>query len=106
MDLLRFFNIDINHQRQLIVWLSGFFGLLLGIISLFLIELRRGIESWLHLVIVLVAMAMFVLICNAAGNWLLKKKYSESGPNAKIWLFIITGMVLLFISAIGLAVII
>jgi len=106
MDYLRYFNLNIDQQRQLIIWLSGVFGLLLGIISLFLIELRRGIDSWFQLVIILFGVGIFVMLCNAVVEWLFRRWGGETGLGSKFWFSVVVGFLILSITAVGLAVLI
>jgi len=103
---MRYFNLNLEQQRQLVVWLSGVFGLLLGIISLFIIELRSGIESWFQLVLILFVVGIFVILCNAVVEWLFRKRQGTVGLGSRFWLSVAVGFLVLSVTAIGLAVLI
>ncbi len=101
MDFFKNMNLTIEQQRQLIVWLSGVYGLLVGIISMFFIELRIGIDTWLHLAVILTGVAVFVLMCNAVVKWYIHKKQDMLG--SVFWTLVIFGIIFLVIIASALA---
>ncbi|GEM_PF-1579890 len=106
MDFFKNINLSIEQKQQVLVWLSGLYGLLLGIISLFFIELRLGISSWLQLIFILVVVAGFVLICNAVVKWILYRKKDQTDVTGQFWITIVGGLILLLLIALGLGYII
>ncbi len=104
MDFFKNISLTIDQQRQIIVWLSGVYGLLLGIISLFFIELRIGIDTWFHLVLILIGVALFVIVCNAVVKWYINKKQEKLG--SVFWTSVIFGILFLVTAAFILAFII
>lgn len=106
MEFFKNINLSIEQKQQVLVWLSGLYGLLLGIISLFFIELRLGISSWLQLILILVVVAGFVLICNAVVKWILYNKKDKTDVTGQFWITIVGGLILLLLIALGLGYII
>jgi len=106
MEFFKNVNLSIEQKQQVLVWLSGLYGLLLGIISLFFIELRLGISSWLQLIFILMVVAGFVLICNAVVKWMLHRKKYKTEVTGRFWSTIVGGLILLLLIALGLGYII
>jgi uncharacterized membrane protein len=106
MDFFKNINLSDEQKQHLIVWLSGVYGLFLGIISMFFIELRLGISSWLQLTFILVVVAGFVLMCNAVVKWILYRKKGKTDITAHFWLTIVGGLILLLLTALVLGYII
>lgn len=102
MEFFKNINLSGEQKQQVIVWLSGLYGLLLGIISLFFIELRLGISSWFQLIFILVVVAGFVLICNAVVKWILYRKNYKIEVTGQFWLTVVGGLILLLLTALGL----
>lgn len=106
MEYFKNFNLSIGQQRQIIVWLSGLYGLLLGIISMFLVELRLGIESWFQLLVILLLVPAFVFVCNTIVIRILHKKPHDLDIGSGFWFSVLSVFLLLIISAVSLAVMI
>jgi hypothetical protein len=99
----RLFNLNVDQQRHVIVWLSGLSGLLLGIISMLIMELRVGIDSWIQLFLVLVGIGAFVIVCNTLVTRFFQNKQKHRGIGKIFWLLIIVGHFSLIVITVTLA---
>ncbi len=66
-------NINYDQQRKFIIWLSGLYGLLLGLIVLISFDLRMGIDSGLQLMGLLAVVASVVLLCDFISTKILAR---------------------------------
>jgi hypothetical protein len=103
MDAFRHFSLTVQQQRQVIIWISGIYGLLLGIISLFIIEIWTGIETWMQLVLILLGVAVFVVACNAIVGKLLDPERDGFSAGSIFWSVLLGGVLVLIITAVVLA---
>jgi hypothetical protein len=103
METFRHFNLTVPQKRKVIIWVSGIYGLLLGIISLFVIEIRAGIDTWMQLVLILMGVAVFVVACNAIVGKVLHLKRDGFSAGSVFWSVLLGGVIVLIVTAVVLA---
>jgi cell division protein FtsW (lipid II flippase) len=92
-------NITLEQQRKFIIWLSGLYGLLVGIILLFFLDIREGIESWLQLFVTLLVIVGIVLLCNYTATRFLMNKSRSRNLGRRFWTMFISLLPVLLITA-------
>jgi Flp pilus assembly protein TadG len=91
-----------DQQRNVILWLSGLYGLLMGMILLFSVELRTGIETWYQMAGILSVIALLVVSCNAGANRYLGNAQTVLRLGTRFWYSFLGALPVLVVIVVGL----
>jgi hypothetical protein len=83
-------NLTLEQQRKIIIWLSGVYGLLIGIILLFFLDVRMGIETWLQLAVILLCIVGIVLLCDYLARRIVMYYQNHPGMGRRFWMMFIS----------------